>query len=199
MLRALGSCVRRRAARPLSAPRPRSTTAPALPAPARRPLRWEDDGWREAARHGIVEGCLHIDQDALNDAALGSLTGQLLSRRAVYDCQSAVAKQNRTSARYRRAAGKAAAAGALSRSGAGARLAGPAPPPPGRASLAERRALTAQAPLRGQGGLLGSHARARRSCARRRTSSETPTHINPAPNLVRAAWRRSSARQSCPT
>ncbi|KAI8472118.1 MAG: hypothetical protein J3K34DRAFT_520008 [Monoraphidium minutum] len=51
-----------------------------------RPLRWEDDGWAAAAAQGLVRTCLHIDQDALNDAALGAVSGALLSRFASAHC-----------------------------------------------------------------------------------------------------------------
>jgi hypothetical protein len=52
-----------------------------------RPLRLGDGGWGAAAAAGVLRGCLHQEQDALGDAALGAMSGTLMSAALVHSCQ----------------------------------------------------------------------------------------------------------------
>jgi len=53
-------------------------------------MRWGDDGWAAAGHQGLSRFCNHQEQDALQDAALGAVSGQLLSLAAIYGCQTDV-------------------------------------------------------------------------------------------------------------
>jgi hypothetical protein len=75
--------------------------------PRASPLRLAGGGWAAAAAAGVLRGCLHQEQDALADVALGAIsaTGQLLSAAITHSCQRDVHhKLDTTAARAAREA-----------------------------------------------------------------------------------------------